>query len=456
MNIVILGAGEVGKQLAFTLSNKDNNVVVVDLSMKLLNRLKDKLDVMTVNGNCSHFKILSTAQLKYADILIATTGDDASNILACQIAKNYNVKKIICRLSSNEYFSKKEDYTHSSLGIDHVIFPPDECADKIIRVLKQNICIENIAFPDKDAQITAFRIPRSSPLSGVRILDFPDKKLLSQIRFSAMIRDQKFMMPHGDTIFAVGDEIYVAGCKKNIKKVLQMVDPDASPLKNIIVAGATIIGINLTEKLIKAGYRVRLIEESMQKGEALLDELGENLMVLHGDPTDADVLNEAGIETCDAFISTSTDDEENIITCILAKKKGAHKVITITNKAEYVDIVPGINAIDCGFSPRLGAVNSVLSLLGNETARVHAILQRVTAYVYELNVSPSSPICGKKIFDYEKKLPVILSLVFRDGAMLPATGNLELQANDFVAAITTANSIKELEPLFKKKRLFKI
>jgi trk system potassium uptake protein len=454
MNIILLGAGEVGKQLAYTLCNKDNNIVVVDSSIKLLNRLKDKLDVMTIRGDCANFNVLVEAGIRNADILIATTGNDGPNILACQVAKHFNVKKTVCRLTTGDYFAGNHGYTPAVLGIDRLIFPEEECVKRIIGVLEYNIIVEKVVFKHSKAQITAIRISRSSPLSDVRIHDFPDAHLLSKIRFSAIIRDQKLIMPHGNTIFAAGDEVYVAGDKDSIDSLISFADPNYLPVKNIILVGATRIGKNLAGKLITHGYSVRLIEESAKKGEELLDALGENLMVIHGDPTDGDVLDEAGVGVCDAFISTSDDDEENILTCILAKKKGAQKVITITNKAEYVDIVPGISGIDCGFNPKLVAVNSVLNFLGTETARVHAILQRTTAYVYELTVKSSSPICGKKISDYERTLPVILSLVFRDGKIMPVTGELELKAEDQIAAIATPHDIKQLEQHFKKKRLF--
>ena len=183
MNIVLLGAGEVGKQLAYTLCSKDNNIVVVDSSIKLLNRLKDKLDVMTVHGDCAKFSVLLDAGINDADILISTAGNDVANILACQVAKHFKVKKTICRLSSREYFSDKYGYTPAALGIDHLIFPEDECVKRIIGVLEYNIIVEKVAFKHSKAQITAIRLPRSSPLSGIRILDFPDSLLLSKIRF---------------------------------------------------------------------------------------------------------------------------------------------------------------------------------------------------------------------------------------------------------------------------------
>jgi trk system potassium uptake protein len=456
MNIIILGAGEVGKQLAYTLGDKDNNIVVVDFSIKLLDRLKDKLDIMTVHGDCSNFNILKMAGISNCNILIATTGSDASNILACMVAKHFKVNKTVCRLSSQSYFSNEDSYSPSSLGIDNLIFPTDECVKKIIGVLDHNIVIERVMFKQADAQITAVKIPRLSPLGGVKIHDFPNKELLSKIRFSALVRDQKVVIPHGRISFSAGDEVYVAGNKSSINKFIKLVEPDSNTIKNIIIVAATNIGKILAGKLIKKGYHVKLIEKSLEKGEKLLNELGENLMVIHGDPTESEVLFEAGIDACEAFISTSDDDEENILTCILAKKKGAGKVITITNKEEYVDIVPGIGAIDCGFSPRLVAVNSVLNLLGTETAKVHSILQRTSGYVYELYVTSSSPICGKKISHCEGFPSVILALVFRNGKMVPATGEFMLQEGDQVVAVTTDQNIKQFESLFKKKRFLKL
>ena len=457
MNIVILGAGEVGKQLAFSLYSRNNNIAVVDRSQNCLKRLKDKLDVMTIQGSCATVNILLSAGVKDADLLIATTGNDASNILACQIAKHFKVKTTLCRLSSSDFFSTKEGYTPKSMGIDHLIFPVSECIEKIMNVLQHNSVVENISFNIPNIRMTAVKIPKMSPLSGTRILDFPNLELLSRIRFSAIIRNQKLVIPYGSTIFGSGDEVYISGGKKDIDDFIGYADPDAEPTKMIIVAGATKIGKNLTKQLLKDGYIVRLIEKTEKGGEKVLNEIDANLMVLTGEPTDADVLEEAGISVCDAFITASDDDEENILACILAKKRGAEKVITVTNKAEYVDIIPGINAIDCGFSPRIAAVNSVLRILGTDIGRIHAILQRTTnTYVYELNVKESSKVCGNEIAKYEGSLNSILSLVFRDNKMIPATGNLKLQANDQVVTISTPHAINKLEHLFKKKKLFNL
>lgn len=451
MDIVILGAGEVGKQLASTLSESHNKIKVVDSSPELIERLGERLDVMTFLGNCANFELLKRAGIAKTDLLIATTGSDASNILACQIARHFRVKKTICRLSTNGFFSVEDGFLPASAGIDHLIYPQDECVNRIINVLEHDCVVEKLSFRESGALMTAIRIPPSSPLSGSRVHDFPDKDLLSKIRFACLVRNQKMLTPHGETTFAPYDEVYVAGDAKSIDQLIDLADPESAPLSSVLVAGATRIGVNLTAKLIERGFKVRAVERDMNTCESLIDSVGHRVIVINGDPTEADVLEEAGVSGCDAFISALSDDEENILSCVLAKRLGAKKVITVTNKAEYMDIVPSMKAIDCGFSPRLVAVNSVLSLLGNEAARVHAIPQRMDAYIYELDVSPNSRIANKRISEFERRLPVILAMVFRNGQMIPPNGSVELLPGDRVAAITNSRGLKALEPMFRKR-----
>jgi len=451
MDIIILGAGEVGKQLASTLNEQRNNIVVVDLSAELIAKVQDRLDVMAILGDCANFDVLKKAGVRNADILIATTGNDASNIIACRVAKHFKVAKTICRLSSRGFFSEEDGFGPEASGIDQLIFPEDECVAKIVGALGHESVVERFGFRAPNAEMTAVRIPPNSPLAGMPICDFPDPGLLANIRFSAIIRDGKLFMPHGDTVFTPHDEVYIAGGTENVAELIGWVDPESAPIKDVIVAGASRIGVNLVVKLMAAGFKVRLVEGDAKVCERVLEQGSSDLMIINGDPTDGDALDDAGVDACDAFVSAMRDDEDNILSCVLAKQLGARKVVSVTNKAEYMDIVPSMKAIDCGFSPRLVAVNSVLNSLGNDTVRVHAILHRAHASVYEFDVNPGSKVANKKISEFERSLPAILSLVFRDGKMLPATGDLVLLPGDHVAAVTTPQTLKTLEPLFRKR-----
>jgi len=454
MKIIILGAGRLGKQLAWTLLYKNNQIVVVDSSRELLETLRERQDVMTVHGDGASFGVLKKAGVYDSRILIAVTGSDACNILACQIARHAGIEETICRVSTADFFSEEDDFPPEYLGIKHLIFPEDMCIKRIIGVLEHRSLVEKVAFPGANAHLSAIRISPSSTLKGMQIKNFPDEYFLANNRFSAIIRNQNLVVPHGDTFFEAFDEVYVAGREKCDRPLMNLADPGATPVSLVIVAGATRIGKKLVRQLLAAGYMVRMIEDDLANSERLLDDLGERIMVINGDSTDAEVQEEAGVAECGAFIATLPDDEKNILSCLLAKKIGANKTVTVTNKAEYTDIVPAMAAIDCGFSPRLVAVNDVLNLLGLETGRIHAILHRFHAYVYEFEVQSGSWACGRKISGFHTKSPdAIFSMVFRDNDMLPATGELELREGDRVAIVGTSAMEQKLVRLFRRKRL---
>jgi len=454
MNILILGAGELGRQLAWTLCNKKNRIVVVDKSNSRLERLHERIDVMTISGSAASISVLKEAGIDKTELLIAVTGSDSSNILACQIAKHYQVSHTICRLSSPDFFSDNDGYSASQAGIDDIIFPDKECVSHILGVLEHQSLVEKLCFSHPEAKMCAFRITAKSPLVNTKLCNFPDKQLLKKVRFCLIIREQKIIIPSGNTLFHSGDEVYVSGINKETDLLLDMADPSHKALSLIVVAGATKIGHKLITALLKAGKKVRLIEKDKKKATALMDQLGKQVMVIHGNATEQDVLEDAGLDKCDAYISTLDSDEDNILSCVLAKQCGARKVITITNKAEYMDIIPALNAIDCGFSPRLVAVNTVLNLLGSNTARVHALLHRTHAYVYEFEIQPGAIVCGKTIAKSIPQGKSVLALVIHAGKILPPTGEATLEAFDKVIMIMQSSDVLRVEKLFKKRGLF--
>lgn len=426
-------------------------MAVVDESAELLARIRERLDLLTVQGDCANASVLRRANIGRAELVIAASGSDASNVLACRIAKSSGACRTICRLSSGNFFGDSAQIDPASLGIDHVILPQDACVDRIFGVLDQQHLVERILFTPPQAEMSALRIPPGSPLAGARLNAFPKPELLQHIRFSAIVRDQHLITPTGDTVFLVGDEVYVAGTREGVKEILHFNETAPRPSSMVIVVGTTKLARILINRLVTAGRTVRVIEEDPVRCNQMLDEMGEKILVINGTPTEAEVLEEAEVHDCGAFISVLRSDEQNILGCILAKRQGAGKVITVTNKPEYMDIVPAMQPIDCGFSPRLVAVNSVLNLLGSHTARVHAILHRVNACVYEFDVQHGSSVFGHRIADCANTPPAIFSLVMRDSETLAATGDVVLQENDRVAVISTPNNEKRLERMFARR-----
>jgi len=451
MNIIILGAGELGKQLAWTFCDKKNKVVVVDTDAGKLDRLRERLDVMTVHGDCADYGVLKQAGVTSAGLLLAVTGTDASNVLGCHVARHFGVAKTVCRLSSSHFFSEEDGFPPSALGIDHTIFPEEECVSRILNVLQHRDVVERITFLKGGTEMCGFRVNQGTPLDGVRLRDFADKELLSRIRFSALIRSQRLFAPSGDTAIQAGDEVYVAGKSESVNRLLDSATDESKRISFVVLAGATNVAEKLVKALVARGFKLRLIERNETAAARMIDRLDEHIMVIKGSITDAEVLEDAGVGDCDAFISASRDDEDNILSCVLAKKLGAGKVINISSKGEYMDIVPSMTAIDCGFSPRLGAVNAVLSLFGNDVVRVHAILHRAHAYVYEFEVQKNAPVCDRRIADCGLPANTIFSIVFRGNETFPATGDVVLQEADIVSVVTAPREVRRLERLFRKK-----
>jgi len=450
MKIGILGAGTLGKFLAGTFCNDKHDVTVIDTSAATLTRIRDKYDVMTVIGDGAKFKTLLDAKTSTFDMFIAVGTHDTINMHSCRIARHMGVPNIICRLVNKEYFSRENDFTPDKLGIDHVVVPEEECVNKIVDVLDNISTLEKITFSVPDALISAFTILPGSPLNKVKLIDFPEPEMIRSVRFAGIVRNGKLFAPHGETELLEDDEIYIAGKREEVEAMIDWADPTKQKLKRIIIAGGTKLAALLTTALTeKNGYDLRLVEKDHTRAQKVLDQLNTQMIVINGDPSESDVLEEAGVEACDAFISIGEDDEDNILSCILAKRMGAKKIITLTNKEEYVDLVCKMDIVDCGFSRWLVAGNSVLKYISTiNQVHTNAMLHRTNAFVSEFAVKDSSAVCNKQIDRCKIPASAVLSLVFRKDEVLTPAGDLILLPGDLVAAITTHESEKKLGKLF--------
>lgn len=451
MRIVIMGAGTLGKSLAAAFCNDKHDVVTIDTSPRTLKRLKDKLDVMAIEGNGAEVETLKAANIESAELFIAVSNNDVQNIYACQVAKHFKVENTICRLSSEGYFESDNGFTAKGLGIDHVVLPVDDCVRKIFNVLDNQQTLEKIIFSVPDAMMTAFLVMEGSPLVDMKLKDFPDKELIRSIRFSTILRNGKLIPPTGETEIKLDDEVYIAGHKDKVREMLRWSYPESKKINRVVISGGSIIGTELARLLAQAGYDVRLIEESARKAEQILDEENIKIMVINGDANDRDVLDEAGADACDAYVAVQEDDEDNILSCILAKQMGAKKVVALTNKEEYITLMPIMEMIDCGFSKWLVAVNSILRHISTiNRTHTNAILHRADAYVSEFEVQKGAPVCNSKIDECILPESTVLSMVFRDDKVISPSGDLELLPGDLVAVIATPESEKVLGSLFKR------
>ena len=452
MKIIVMGAGELGRLLASTLSEENHDVVIVENDAEEVARVSDQFDAMTIEGSCSSVEILKRAGAENADALLAVSGDEASNILACQIAHKLGVKHTVCRLYSNDCFSEKDGIGPETFGLWRTFSSPEESAEKILAVLASPITLESISFTHPEASMLVLEITRSSILQGVRIRDIPGPELLRKIRFAALIRDGQLLIPHGDTLLIPGDRVYVAGRREDVDAFVEWATPDnAGRPSRIIVAGDEDTSVIIARRAHELGFDVRMIVRDEKTGERIQDEVPPGIMVLHGDSTDESLLEDAGIAASDIFVSMAQDDEDNILSCIIAKRLGTKKVISLTHRPEYIRIAREMGLIDCAFSATLVAANSVLRLLEDTNKRVDVQLQNFNAAISEFRIFSSSPLCGKTLSAAKLPASLVLALVFRGNELFAPAGDTVMLEGDVVVTIVTRDTQRMIEKLFPAK-----
>ena len=451
MRVIIVGAGEVGKQMARVLCSSKNDVIIIDFNEVLLEQIKDQIDVMTIRGNGATGRCLKKAGIEKAGMLLAVTNNSEANILACTLAKRFQVPKKIARIRTNEYFDFSTGLTAESFGVDHAIIPEYECATDILDSLLRPTVKETVKFSHPDAQMVNFQIKPGSPMIGASLNSFPKAEFLKQLRVCAILRYGQLIIPKGNSNFIAFDEIYVSGPQIVIDQLISWAEPESPLISKVIIAGGTHLGGMLASMLTTADIRVSIVEPDPIKAERTADTVGA--LIIQGESTDISVLEEAGIQHCDAFIAANRDDEANLLGCIVAKNHGAKEVMAVTNNSDYLRIIAGMTVIDCCFSPLVSAINILIKHIGTENRQTVAILKRTSAEVLGMTVDKDSPVANCRIKNIYLPAQMVFALIIRHGELRPAVGDEMLLPDDHVMLMTEPESISAVEKMFTKKGL---
>ncbi|MGL4854809.1 MAG: NAD-binding protein, partial [Lentisphaeria bacterium] len=408
---------------------------------------------MTVHGNGARITTLQNAGIERAELLIAVTSRTEANILICQVAKHFMVAKTICRVSSHDYFSDEEGFTPEKYGIDQVIFPTDECAKKIIKSINNHEIKEYIPLVDEKAALVSFVIRPESPLYNYKISEFPNSDLINKVRVCAISRKSKLIIPRGINRFAIDDEVYFAGEIAAIEELLEFAFPNLTPAQKIIISGVNPLSMKVVQMLNEVNIFANVIERDAFQAQYAAENLSSHNLVFRGDSNDPRMLEEAGIDDCDIFLST-VNSQNNLFSCLLAKRRGAKKVYAVADQQDTLEIMAEVKAIDTTFSVRVDAVNELLNSIRSDQMKVGALLKRVPAEVKEFEVAENGKIAGKKINEIDCPESTVLALVIRNGEILPAVGDLQLLAGDRIITFADRKSRILLERLFTRRKFF--
>ena len=456
MNIVILGAGQVGSSLAELLALESNDVTVVDLDRLQLQRLQDRLDIRTVVGHGSHPDVLARAGLEDADMLIAATQNDETNILACHLAHSmYKTDKKIARVRGKSYLQHPELFDRSlntsAIPIDVLISQEKLVTNYILQLIEYPGSLQVIDFAEGKVRLVAMRAYVDGMLVGKEIRSLRDH-LPGNIkaRIVAVYRRGQVVMPTGDTIIKAGDEVFFLAEAAHIPIIVnELRRSKVRPSRRIMIAGGGHIGFSLAQALEKT-HQVKLIDHNMQQAREVSEVL-DNTIIIHGDVSDKELLLEENIDEIDLFVAVTNNDEANIISGMLAKKLGVRRVIALVNNQSYVELIQR-NSIDVAISADSITTSHLLRYTRKgDTVKV-ATLRKGAAEAMEVvahGSENSSEIIGKKIGEIQWPSDITVGCIIREEKVIIAHRDLEIKAEDHaILFLSNSDNAAEIAKLF--------
>ncbi len=451
MNIIILGAGQVGASVATELAKEEhNNVTVVDVNQQILSDLQDHLDIRTVCGGASHPSVLENAGAEDADMVIALTNSDEVNMTACQVAQSiFNTPKKIARIRSQDYINRPELFSKESIPVDVMISPEGLVTDYIHHLIEHPSALQVLDFAFGKVQLVAVKAYYGGLLVGHELQTIRQHIPGVDMRVAAIFRHGQSIEPDAHRVIEADDEVFFLAARKHIPTVIGELRKLDKPIKRVLLAGGGHIGGTLA-KILEKDYQVKIIETNKQRAQQLSEEL-DSAIVLLGDAADPDLLIEENIESMDVFCAVTNDDEANILSAMLAKKLGARKVMSLINRPAYVDLVES-SLIDIAISPHTVTMGAMLAhIRKGDVVAVHA-LRRGAAEAIEAIAHGDekvSKVVGRSIDELKLPEGVSIGAIVRGDEVIIAHHDVVIQSDDHVILfLTDKRKIQQVEALF--------
>ncbi len=451
MKIIILGAGQVGTSVAANLASEANDITVVDQDPELLQALQDKLDLRTLKGYAAHPDVLEQAGCDDAEMIIAVTNNDETNMVACQVAWTlFHTPRKIARVRAIEYHRHPALFNQGGLPIDVLISPEQLVTEYIQRLLDYPGALQVLDFAGGLVQLVGLRAYEGGPLVGHQLRELNQHLHGGEARVAAIYREGKAIHPTGDTVIEPDDEVFFIAAAQNIPAVMAELRREERPYRRLIFAGGGNIGRRLAARL-ENRFRVKIIERDPERARTVAEEL-RNTIVLQGDAADEDLLLEENIEDTDVFCAVTNDDEANILSAMLAKRLGARKVMALINRASYVDLVEA-GTIDVAISPQQATIGTLLThVRKGDVVMVHS-LRRGAAEAIEAIAHgdrDSSSVVGRRVEEVRLPKGTSIGAIVRGEEVIIAHHDTVIEPEDHVILfLVDKRRIGEVEKLFQ-------
>lgn len=471
MRIIILGAGQVGASVAEGLVSEENDITVVDTDAARLQHLQDRLDLRTITGNAAYPSVMRDAGAADADMVIAVTQSDQTNLVACKLAQSmFNVPTRIARLRSPDFLEDPVLLSAENFAVDHAICPEQIITEHIRRLIEFPEALQVMEFAGGRVSLVAVRAYEGGLLVSKPIREMKDHLPPGmEARIAAIFRGDQPVTPDGNTEIQPGDEVFLLAATEDIRAVLKELRRMMNPVRRVMIGGAGNIGLRVAG-VLEGRYEVKVIEARRERAEFAANRL-EDALVLAGDTTDEDLLDEENIADMDLFLALTNDDENNIMSASLAKRMGCKRVVALVNRRAYAEMIEG-GPIDIALSPALVSIGSMLAKVRKgDVSAVHS-LRRGAAEALELVVhgdARTSKVVGRRIADIPWPAGVTVAALVRNfdqvevvrvrddgtvdrraGHVVIAHGETEILAEDHVILFcVNKRLVRNVEALFQ-------
>ncbi len=446
MKIIIVGAGQVGFHIASHLALENKDVVVLDKNPDALRRVSDNLDVQIIRGSGSSPVVLEEAGIQNAEIMLAVTNSDETNLVACLVANIVSPStKKLARIRDADFDNYHRNFREVAPHIDTIINPDIEVVKTIHRMMSVPGAVDIGEFADGRLKFVGVNLEDDSELAGARLSDLP--KILGDDRplIAALVREDEFIIPRGDDQIKAGDLVYFISEEDKLLDTLSLFNKIAQPLKRALIVGGGRIGYRLARLLEEHSIYCKIIERNPERCTYLAERLNKAI-VLSGDGSDQELLSEENIQDMDIVITLTHDEETNILASLLAQRMGARKTITRISKFSYFPLTNAIG-IEQVVSPRLSAINTILQHIRKGKVLSAISIKGEQAEVIEAVALETSDIVEKPLRDIAFPKGAMLAGIIRKDAIIIPTGESIIQPNDRVIIFARKEAIPKIEKL---------
>lgn len=448
MNIAIIGVGKLGIKVCEAMLGGDYSITLVDTNGELLDRVSQQFDVMAVNEDARDINVLRSLDIGSFEYVLCATGSDETNMVVASFAKQLGCRYVIVRVRDPEYM-KHFSFIKEALDIDYLVNPDNAITGEIYKYLAEKYTLSNGVFTSGGIALIEFKADRKRELIG---LGMPEvKKLMPDMLVAAISRNGKVIIPHGQDEIRETDSLYVVGERNKILSLNKKVHVKGryTDLQKVMIIGGGKTGYYLAERLAEFGAAVKLVERDMDRCRYLSTHL-TNAMILHGDGTDIDLLEEENLDEMDAFVTATGYDEQNLLLALTAKKRGIEDVISKVSRESYLNLISDMG-VDMVLNPLDITAANIFSIIQGGRRVISSLLVQGQAEIIEVVANSGMSMLNTRLTDLDLPNGLLIAAIYRGGTVIIPDGNAMIEEGDRVMIFTLLTDIADLEKLLKEK-----